>query len=1076
MWTASTDHRSPTSKKNEVGHHQGRRCVVRDPGLTVTSVGVRMSLDPGGRRIAAGPYPSSGIMEPIMNRLMHRARVFRACHGSALIILLLAGCGGPMENSRIRVIFDAGRPAEPIHVVDRQTSEAFALSSAAPQLAFREGRIGGPQVLPTRITRQFSLDENSIILEYPPQKAGPATVLVRRVITLPRRGSLLRQWIEFDAAPSGATRQITLERVALLDEPLPEPAEFSMPGWQSYPVFTRRLFFGVEFPVASAAVKDGRIILSHAPGTILQLPASYRSRDAVIGLCSPGRVRESFERYVDSFRRRGKGPHFNYNSWWTSPVPFSENDIQGLIKIFEEQLYGPFGVPMDSFTIDMGWSARHGIWKIDRSLFPNEFAPLNQSLSRQQCRLGLWWSPSNNYTPQSFDNIWAADQGYETQPIGNAVIKDYRLCCLAKGTRYQTEAKRAMTYLAGRFRLGQMKFDGYRNECAESGHGHLPGELSREITAEGIIDIFEAVRQASPDIWMEPTCFGYDASPWWLRYVESVIGPFGDDAPAGAVPAPIYRESYTTSRDFYNLHGTVTPVPIASQEVLGIIHQTPDPLYNDAVVAVLRGHQFISLYLNPKHMKPEEYRFLSELMTWSRANAPLLERTRVILPRTWREQGLPTVDQTDQMPRETYGYAHWHDGQGLICLRNPWIRMERVEITLDETTVGVDRPFKGYAAIQEYPYHRCLATGLRSGDPLGVSVGPYETKVIRLCRSDGPAGPEQPGERANTAKVDRAESRAVKTTTQPAQGEPFGDDYTQITPPEGLRWTTTIEGYTREGGWKVYYLLESEKSPDAIDPTFVINGSPAEPRLIDSAGQWSASGLGTKFGWKWYVVDLPAASWHISSMIDLPQEDISASAWLVRSFVPDAADNKRNRLAGDAPAFPLPPDYRAEVSVPVIAPARLLTADTGQIVLTAKTERIPGIYLDRLEPAAASQGWGELKKNKSVWDKPLCIGTQRFARGIGTHAPARLVYDLGGQYKAFHGFAGQDAAASGSIAFEIQVDGQKRWESGVMKRFETPKEFNVPVAGAKTLTIIVTDGGDHILGDHANLGNAWLEK
>ncbi len=1008
-------------------------------------------------------------------------RVFRllSCGWGFLVILTAAGCSGPIENRHLRLLFDADQPAQPLEVINRSTGRSFALSTTAPLLQFKEGQAGGPQVRPFRAAARLSPGSPSLVIEYPQQRVGSGQILMRRGITLPGGSSLIRQHVEFDAVDRpGSPRapQLTLERVILIDEPLPEPVEFTMPGWQSYPVFTESLFFGVEFPVASAAVKDGRIILSHAPGVVMKLDASYRSREAVIGVCPPGRVRESFERYVDSFRRKGKAPHFNYNSWWTSPVPFSEKDIVGLIRTFDRQLYRPFGVPMDSFTIDMGWSAREGIWQIDRSLFPHEFTPLNEGLARQSCRLGLWWSPSNNYTPQSFDNLWAADQGYETQPLASSIIKDYRVCCLAKGTRYQAAAKQAMADLAQRFKLGQMKFDGYRHECKEENHGHLPGELSREVTAEGIIDIFEAVREASPDIWMEPTCFGYDASPWWLRYVESVIGPFGDDAPAGVVPAPVYRESYTTSRDFYNLHGAVTPVPIATQEVLGIVHQTPDPLYNDAVVTVLRGHQFISLYLNPKHMRPDEYRFLAELMTWSRANASLLERTKLIWPRAWREKGLPAVHDTKAMQRETYGYAHWNDGQGLICLRNPWIETDQAEITLDEATIGVSEPFEHYSAIQEYPYRRCLAVGLKRGDKLAMSMGPYETKVVRLRRSTAEDQPDPCDGQVVGATVAIAKSRAVKTATQPAETQPFGDDYTVLTPPEGLRWTSKIEGQTTENDWKVYYLLESDKSPEVIDPSFTVNGSPTASKLIDSAGQWCASNLNAKHGWKWYVVDLPRGQWQVSSTLDMPRRETSASVWLVRDCDVPKPTAEPEARAGRTPPFPLPPTYRVETSVAAIPPTELLTPDIEQITLEPRIERIAGVYLDRLEPVSASQGWGELKKNKSVWDRTMCIGSRSYHRGIGTHAPARLVYDLDGKYKTFRGLAGQDAAANGTISFEIQVDGRKRWDSGRMTRHEPAREFSVSVAGAKTLTIIVADGGDHILGDHADLANVWLER
>ncbi len=1007
----------------------------------------------------------------------HRSVWLLSACPALLMVVALTGCGGPLETAHVRVLFDSGRPGESIRIIDKHTGQSFWLSTAAPLLQFKEGQIGGAQVRPIRVARRFSLDGDSIVIEYAPQSIGHRQVAVRRVLIPPRDAAQLRQYVEFDAKVSSlsSTReQLTLERVTLLDEPMPEPAEFSMPGWQSYPVFTKSFFFGVEFPVATASVKDGRIVLSHAPGRVMNLPASCRSRDAVIGFCAPGRARETFERYVSSFRPRHDTVHFNYNSWWTSPVPFSEADITGLIRTFNEHLYRPFGVPMDSFTIDMGWSARQGIWRIDRALFPNEFSPLTRALAGQKSRLGLWWSPSNHYTPQSFDNIWAHQQGYETQRRSYALIKDYRVCCLGRGTRYQVETREALASIARRFGLGQMKFDGYTYECSESGHGHLPGVLSREATAEGLIDIFNGVRRAAPDIWMETTCFGYDGSPWWLRYVDSVIGPFGDDAPAGAVPAPVYRESYTTSRDFYNLHGSVTPVPIAAQEVLGIVHQTDEPLYNDAVVVVLRGHQFISLYLNPKHLRPDEYRFLAELMKWSRANASLLGRTKVIWPESWREKGAPAVQETQRTQRETYGYAHWDRGQGLICLRNPWIRIDRAEIVLDEVTIGADEPFANYVAVQEYPYGRCLATGLGLGDRLSVEMGPYETKVIRLRPCTDQDRPDPPAAQAGNIKIASAESKAVKTTTQPAPGEAMGDDFTVLTPPEGLRWSADIRGQTVDAGWQAYFLLESTKSPEVIDPAISVNGSPAKVQVLDSAGQWCASGLNAQHGWKWYVADLPRGEWSVSAVLDMPRSEVSASAWLVRAF--DVRANRPVAARGREPMLPLPPGYKAQKSVAAIEPTALLKPDMEEITLAAKTGRIPGIYLDRLEPVSASQGWGTLQKNRSVWEKPMRIGSRGFARGIGTHAPATLVYDLGGKYKAFHGFVGQDAATGGTITFEIQVDGEKRWESGRMTRADVAKEFSIPLDGAKTLTIIVTDGGDGIMGDHADLAQVWLEK
>jgi hypothetical protein len=129
-----------------------------------------------------------------------------------------------------------------------------------------------------------------------------------------------------------------------------------------------------------------------------------------------------------------------------------------------------------------------------------------------------------------------------------------------------------------------------------------------------------------------------------------------------------------------------------------------------------------------------------------------------------------------------------------------------------------------------------------------------------------------------------------------------------------------------------------------------------------------------------------------------------------------------------------------------------------------------------LVTVSVEQGYGKLEKNQSVWGKPLRIGSRNFLRGIGTHANAKIVYNLDGKFKTFHGFAGSDAATQGTITLAIWVDGAKRWETGVMKGGEEPAEFHVPVGNAKTLTLIVTDAGNGIGADHADFADAWLEE
>ncbi len=999
-------------------------------------------------------------------------------------IVLALTLSGPLlaadlENKYLRLTCDADRPALPLQLQHRQAHAVLSLATVAPDFEFEGGSIGGT-LEPSRLEVHQEGNGARLVLEYPPQRFRECELDIRVVFTIPHDLPIVRKQAELSVR-GPAHAELMLKHVLLLDEPFEEHITYQMAGWQSYPVFGERFFFGIEFPVAQAAAAEGRVRLRHAPGRVIRPPEVYQSHHAVIGVCPEGRVRETFENHISSFRPIADQVHFNYNSWWTSPVPFSESDIVTLIETFDEKLYQAHGVSFDSFTLDMGWSSRHGIWVINDRLFPKGFSLLNARLARQQAQLGLWWSPSNHYSPASFDNTWAADQGYETISVPRANLPPAVFTCLARGTRYQRETARNLAGIARDSRLGQMKFDGYRPECPVDAHGHQPGELSREAIALGLIDVLNALREVNPNLWMETTCFGYDASPWWLQYATSVIGPYGDDAPYGAVPAPVYRESYTTSRDFFNLHGSVTPVPIAAQEVLGIIHQTAEPMYNDAVTAVMRGHQFISLYLNPRYMGAQDYAFLADLMRWTRANAALLARTKVIWPATWKKQGPAPFHDLKNMPRESYGYAHWREGQGLLCVRNPWIAMEEVEIALDEATFGMPADEPGtFAALEIYPTRRCLAKGLQVGGTLPLRMAPYEARVIQFVPDSEQVriGPDPRDEVLESAKVGRSSTGRLEITTQSPNISPLGDGYTVVSRPVVVHWQSQIEGTSKSADWQLYWLVESLPPGNVSgEVDILINGRPTVPQIIDSQTGWTASQPSLKQNtWRWYTVPLPKGAWKARASIETPGPEVRVSAWLLYGADAPGNGDPSVEAAVPSPHLPLAPDRRIWASHQVIAPQPVTGLPMRRETRSARIERINGIYLDRLEPVSSTQGWGVLRRNQSVWDRPLHIGDRRFARGLGTHAPSRIVYRLDGRYGTLHGYAGQNAAVNGTISMEIHLDGVKVWESGRLTREDQAKPFSIPLGRATELTLIVTDGGDTLHGDHADWADVWLER
>lgn len=69
---------------------------------------------------------------------------------------------------------------------------------------------------------------------------------------------------------------------------------------------------------------------------------------------------------------------------------------------------------------------------------------------------------------------------------------------------------------------------------------------------------------------------------------------------------------------------------------------------------------------------------------------------------------------------------------------------------------------------------------------------------------------------------------------------------------------------------------------------------------------------------------------------------------------------------------------------------------------------------------------------------------------------------------------GRDAQsiAPGSIVFTLSGDGKQIWSSGIIKQGDKPVHIDVDLSGINVLSFSITDGGDGISGDVANLANA----
>ncbi len=143
-----------------------------------------------------------------------------------------------------------------------------------------------------------------------------------------------------------------------------------------------------------------------------------------------------------------------------------------------------------------------------------------------------------------------------------------------------------------------------------------------------------------------------------------------------------------------------------------------------------------------------------------------------------------------------------------------------------------------------------------------------------------------------------------------------------------------------------------------------------------------------------------------------------------------------------------------------------------------------GISLTKLTPTTYKQQYGQLSINmptnakqsdSKTWDR-LSVQYVFYTKGLGTHANSTIVYDLAKRFSRFSTDIGVDTEAGpqASVMFEIYGNDRLLFRSPLMKRYDYPKHAEVNVTGVSTLMLVVTDGGNGNIDDHADWLNPTL--
>ncbi len=487
----------------------------------------------------------------------------------------------------------------------------------------------------------------------------------------------------------------------------------------SHPIYCDDVWVGVEFVAAFNQYGDDGFVLRSRPGGPPLGPEWLELHSTVIGVADRGQVRAAFLRYIDDIRLAPPRLTCCYNSWWTLPKRFTQEDMLGLAAELKRRLFDPHRVFFDVVAVDAGWSEPKSIWEVNKQFLPNGFDPLRRIVESAQGRLGLWISPSAFYTLAT-DCDWAGRngfavvkyRGYGRNPMTGLSLAD---------PAYFSKTKDQLMRLVRENGFAHVKFDGLFPFEDSAHHDLLAGDDSVEPLAARALELLLAAKQANPALVSEPTFlnswFNY-ISPWMIQYADNLFGNSGGDYPRAIGPAPDYRESCTNAREWY-IFSSLDEIwlPQNALQYFDIIHcDAAAGLPNHLAMAVGRGRFFLPVYINPKYVSDAEWKFFAGLLRWARANQGLLRQTIVVPSRV--EQGQP------------YCYAHWQGRRGMAVVRNP--SNESRPYRLDLKAAGAPADLADAVCYAQYPYRKGIATDVGAAAVVPIQLQPWELAFVEI--------------------------------------------------------------------------------------------------------------------------------------------------------------------------------------------------------------------------------------------------------------------------------------------------------------------------------------------------------
>ncbi|MFJ8301150.1 NPCBM/NEW2 domain-containing protein [Streptomyces sp. NPDC094447] len=316
--------------------------------------------------------------------------------------------------------------------------------------------------------------------------------------------------------------------------------------------------------------------------------------------------------------------------------------------------------------------------------------------------------------------------------------------------------------------------------------------------------------------------------------------------------------------------------------------------------------------------------------------------------------------------------------------------------------------------------------------------------------------------------------------------------FNETSRPQRISTTVQDAGLPRASGYRVRDLWKHEDrhTAGAVSATVPAHGTVLV--RVSADRKWAAHPPAVELGQngsQFVVAGTPATvTTSVGNLGRLPALAVSGrltgpEGWRVSARTPSrtpvltAGRKLSTEWSVSAPAGTAPGAYDLAFTVTYASGAA--PRSTAELPLSVSVVVPPKAGTSQLSDGtwlSSSNGWGPVEKDRSVGEsaagdgRTLTIGGTTYAKGLGVHAPSEVEYYVGKRCSTLTAQVGLDdeTGANGTAAFEVWADGRKVASTGVLDNSSPAQALTADVAGAETVRLVVTDGGDGVTYDHAD--------